>query len=1219
MPLIHSTFATTTTAIFINVIIAISMSSSISQQQKQHLSASSSSSQPVSPPPSTPLRSTSVHLPPTSPQRRQQLSRLLAKFLSTKQPDFQEWLNNLDVVFFSPGFQTEDDASNLEDDDDIGDGDDYGDDNNDNNDDDGNGDSERQYGPVPVESINPRVAFLESLMTDRFFHNLLAMLRRKRESLPQSLIQRVFSVDPITNKADFKEHQKYTALLGQLDQLGCHTRQSSRAKRLETLLEHAFVNQPARRPDCSLVAAQSSATDFTSAFNGPSLSLLHDHLLAHNSLSPQTSALASVHSNTNTSTGIESLANASGQDEREYYAKVLPILQSSGFGKTRMCVQLSTVHAGMLVCLRTSPPRDRDQHLVSFPPQDPDVYRYFHFVAKILAALGLEDQNIKFPQNAEQHAIFNKAHLGILAWLDVYCDTLVTYLAQLKVASGCFDQHGNAYHANAHQCWRTVIYHFADATSFKQHTLFQKPRNLCSRSRLAVAVPSSTLPPFSSPPSISTPLDGDVAVAASAAAAVAAPPALQGTSDLRCKILEHICTSATSRYHSMLKEYKTELTNPNMLSTAVNSHLKKRLCSLESLPPVEAASQSFFFLALDECGAFDTVLPLIRRIWFLANPKSSWILLIDTNSDIAPLAGTAAHEGPRRTSDYDTLQLTQPFSGMPLDVNLTYEDRKKLFAPDLFSPPLSSLPTLSELNMALCKLGRPLWSDSRYQSHGLIKPRAILGKLVWPAEWRWPADASSIPLDPRDTLNQNLLALASRRIPLELSSKPGPEHWYQVVSRQIAHHLRFVGRIFSASDAIISSTPSEPPLSAAAAWSFRTHGPKSAAARWSMVVQTIVTGSELAGVNIGAQGEQGMALLCSMAIDLALSRRFEPQLRQSSKQEASSDDTSTYKAIFGLVSVRDWLQTLAGTKYNDNHDFRQNDGSSHARSMGVMTDDMDDIVMAESGQENDQQAGQVRESAEAGMPSAFAQWASRTWLNFKHIVTLPEQVAQNDEAEAKDVLLELWFRHAAAQGIINQTGWDFLIPVYEGEGEQPPSDDEAFQAERLSYVAIQVKNRVKRPSREELEAAVGPSLQVSDATSPSKQCLELFVDLRGTKPSTGHVYSPRRHPAASPLLRHHVVITGLDAAAWPVLAQLKEPAKNQVGLLFGNTDSLNTLRFDQMKARYVRSRSPQHQQAWDEVDTAVNGALARVTQPNVCWQREDHDQLADDAAAAKIL
>ena len=253
------------------------------------------------------------------------------------------------------------------------------------------------------------------------------------------------------------------------------------------------------------------------------------------------------------------------------------------------------------------------------------------------------------------------------------------------------------------------------------------------------------------------------------------------------------------------------------------------------------------------------------------------------------------------------------------------------------------------------------------------------------------------------------------------------------------------------------------------------------------------------------------------------------------------------------------------------------------------------------------------------MPSAFAQWASRTWLNFKHIVTLPEQVAQNDEAEAKDVLLELWFRHAAAQGIINQTGWDFLIPVYEGEGEQPPSDDEAFQAERLSYVAIQVKNRVKRPSREELEAAVGPSLQVSDATSPSKQCLELFVDLRGTNPSTGHVYSPRRHPAASPLLRHHVVITGLDAAAWPVLAQLKEPAKNQVGLLFGNTDSLNTLRFDQMKARCVRSRSPQHQQAWDEVDTAVNGALARVTQPNVCWQREDHDQLADDAAAAKIL
>ncbi|SPO28799.1 uncharacterized protein UTRI_10225 [Ustilago trichophora] len=1195
-------------------------------QQQSHLSKSSSLSQPVSPPPSTPLRSSSsVRLQPTSPpERRQQLSRTLANFLSSKDSGFANWIACLDAVFSPPSLAGAD-ADKLE----HHDGDSDSDHNSDVDNDVGEEDSAIPNDLNAVEDEDLRISALKTMTKSRHFNILLVSLRKKRDKLPQSFVQRVFIIDPTTKKARFKEHQKYETLLDQLDQLGCNTLHSTRVMRLETLLEHAFVDQPVRRPDRSLVAVHSSATDFTSAFNGPSLSLLHDHLVVHNSFFSQTSAPASVHASTSAKTDVDALADPAGQDHREYYAKVLPILQSSGFGKTRMCVQLSTIHPGMLVCLRNSLPRDQDEHLVSFPPQDTEVYRYFQSAEKTLVALGIENRHVKFPTDADQHAIFNAAHLRILAWLDVYCDTIFTYLAQLKAASGCFDQHGNANHANSHQCWRTIVYHFADATSFKQHTLFQKPPNLCSHSRLARPSPSSSSPPSPSsspspcPSPIAARLKDDVAAGATATAAPdTAPPALQGTSNLRHKILEHICASATSRYDKMLKEYKAELGDPNMLMTAVKGHLKKRLHSLESLPPVKAASQSFFFLALDECGSFDVILPLIRRVWFLSSPKSSWILLIDTNSDIAPVAGTAAREGSRRTSDFDTHQLTQPFCGMPLDVNLTYEDRKRLFAPGLATPPVTSLPTLSDLNLALYKLGRPLWSDSRYHSHGLVRPRAILGKLVWPAEWQWPADGASVPLEPTDFLNQNLLALASRRITLELSSKPGPEHWYNVVSRQIAHHLRFVGRIFSTSDAIISSTPSEPSLSAAAAWSFRTHGPDSAAARWSMVVQAIVLGSQLAGVNVGAEGEQGVALLCSMAIDVALSCRLQPQLGQSWVQQPSSDDKLEYDAIFGLVSVREWLQTLVGNKYLDlshgDHVGRKDDSSSHTTSIGIRTDNLADVVMAEGEQEDDeQQTEQLGTSAKSGMPSSLARWASRAWLNFKHIVTPPKQVAQDDEAKAQGLLFELWFRHAAAQGIINQAGWDFLIPVYESESEQPPPDDEVFQARRLSYIAIQVKNRVKRPSREELDAAVGPSLEIPAAASSSKQCLELFIDLRGNSPETGHVYSQRRHPSTSPLLRHHLLATGLDGAAWPVLAKLKENAKNQVGLLFGNADSVNTLRFDQAKARYVRGRSPQHQQAWDEVETAVNGALVRITEPNVCWQGEDADHSTNDLAAPR--
>ena len=81
------------------------------------------------------------------------------------------------------------------------------------------------------------------------------------------------------------------------------------------------------------------------------------------------------------------------------------------------------------------------------------------------------------------------------------------------------------------------------------------------------------------------------------------------------------------------------------------------------------------------------------------------------------------------------------------------------------------------------------------------------------------------------------------------------------------------------------------------------------------------------------------------------------------------DDKNDYKAIFGLVSVREWLETLTGTKYLDTS--KDNRNPHNATSTGMLTDDMDDTVMAKDEQDDDhQQAEQTGESGQSHMPAS---------------------------------------------------------------------------------------------------------------------------------------------------------------------------------------------------------------------------------------------------------
>ena len=259
------------------------------------------------------------------------------------------------------------------------------------------------------------------------------------------------------------------------------------------------------------------------------------------------------------------------------------------------------------------------------------------------------------------------------------------------------------------------------------------------------------------------------------------------------------------------------------------------------------------------------------------------------------------------------------------------------------------------------------------------------------------------------------------------------------------------------------------------------------------------------------------------------------------------------------------------------------------------------------------------------LPPPLASWANRAWINFKHPVILPKQVPHDSRIDL-DLLAELWCRHVAAQGVSNQPGWDLLIPVYVSDTDTPPSDNDLFDISRLSYIAIQVKNRIGSPSAEEKDAPVGPILTLGKQTI--KECLEIFFDINGTCPSKGHIYSRRRHPSEElrdfqkkkrkkadeeltkeelnvkeqaqwredeidhRLLRHHVLISGLHADFLPIWQTLKMAGAKQIELLFGDVDSLDALAFEQALTERVRhSKSEERQSTWNEAHARAHGQV----------------------------
>ncbi|CDR87092.1 uncharacterized protein SPSC_00012 [Sporisorium scitamineum] len=1021
----------------------------------------------------------------------------------------------------------------------------------------------------PTGLMADRRQTLEQTFTLQEFRTLTETLAKNADRLPPAFVSRIFL--PRRSPPVLRTRLDSKVILSNLDKRNLDS--SDVADCLRAIFQCAFQADSSR--DTFSLARSTVPFNFTDRFYGHGLMLLENHIAVHNSLFPIPEGGSFptghvLHSPPPTKAGKDKKGknNKASKVALKYYSKVLPIIQSSGFGKTRTCVQLSTDYPGMLVCLRQTKPGSEGEARVSFPPQDESVFAYFEKC--MVNFIGSEQ-----PITDVQHIRFNDAHLAMLAWLAVYCRTFAFYLAYLKRESpACFSNRRTCT-SDPYLCWSTVVFLLADAlytADFIPHRLF-KERPMCpNNSNVKIQQPGR-----------------DATKASSAKGKRPRPPAddpppLYGTPSLRTRMLDHICDRAEKLLEEMRKAYADKLNYGDLLLDAIKDHLRKHLDALEQSAPPNV-TQGFFFLALDECGSMAELLPVIRRVWFHSAPKRTWILLIDTNSDLAPLAGGTAREGSRRTNHGSTHRLTQPFSAMPLDVNIAHDKRVALFKDRCQL-------TLREVNLVLPNLGRPLWYDDSYRfDDGTLKPNEIVGKLVLPSTWSWDTKAKQAGAD-NSEVNQNLLALVSRRINLRVTRGSDFKSWYNFIQNQIAQHLRFVGRIFTFSDAIITNAPSEPPLSAAVAWFFRFDA-EEVRNRWSQVILALVHASESVALDMGAKGEQGVAILCTMAADIAVADTFSEDFQRSVIPDANA--SIFYAALYGLVSVQTWLQVLIGDRVHTVAAESAPAPGDGATPMDVDEDDDIDLVGPQS-------PGPQGPSDTEDLPDATPDlwgWCSRAFINFKHILLLEEQESM-EKVIHQDTLAELWIRHAAAEGVINQPGWDLLIPVYMSDDGRPPADGDRFDKSKLSYIAIQVKNWISRPSKKVRAAPVGPSL----SPSAPKECLELFIDINGqTDPLLGHEYSQRRHPAPKEgesaeqnrgreLLRHHIFIAGHDAASFPEIDRLSNPARDQAPLLFGDADSLDTAEFDDEFARYVRKQG--NQDAWMEAQVRARGALVSL-------------------------
>ncbi|SPO20522.1 uncharacterized protein UTRI_10042 [Ustilago trichophora] len=794
------------------------------------------------------------------------------------------------------------------------------------------------------------------------------------------------------------------------------------------------------------------------------------------------------------------------------YAKVLPILQSSGTGKTKLAVQLSAYQAGMLICTR-----NRNNSLpTSFPPFDEKVHTYFR-----------DTLDCKWNSKWLPKAKLTIQYKRLAAWVGAYFNLLADCIKQLKEHRGCFDSQGQSLHSKVDACWQTVVYYLAcrihSGTDFIQNYSFQglsesqlpyeKPRfcpesvlhpkaqtpaasnanisfgsdNSSSSSQKSKKSTAFSISILEEDPRFRTTLLHKITRNANrilqaceeeppkdeAAEEVAEEDEDKDTYEVEPKSKDEnkdtcedmgtancdALTQATSTSAPTEPKERDQKRNEpaHVASGAAQDYIIPSLEKLEDTLPRNLGRQGkfFFFLAIDEVAYFTELLPVLRRLWRESKPGCTWLILVDTESSIAHLAGDGVVKASLRLGDEEGKVIVPPFTCLPFDVHFVHRLENEELQQQLQT---GSLKFCHLINM-LRWLGRPLWGTTLYTQTPSIgkdcyRPhlKNILMKLFYgrlDSTQFWPAEGDTRSFD------IIMAAVTSRKF----------------LQQQVSSYLRIVSDV-NRTNSYVTATPSEPAVLLAVASEFRRKTLDAVAdciLRWSDAVHTLAQAQRSVGLMLGEEGEECVRLLVTIAADLVAADRVQ---RACTQEKLAANSIGLFRAQYNPICLRDWLQMLFNTE-------------SKAGWYKVHPD-------------HPPQPGRD-----------ILEWASDYYLNFTHFVELGLTVKPEQADPA--LLVEYWLRQAAIYGTVNQHAWDLLIPIYRSTSSAPSWSD-YFDPSQLSYVAIQVKNCYTAvtdrfgPScwyPETVPSSANPTDGEGAASSqgqwprPLDDCLEIFFDLRG--------------------------------------------------------------------------------------------------------------------------
>ncbi|SPO26290.1 uncharacterized protein UTRI_02566 [Ustilago trichophora] len=853
------------------------------------------------------------------------------------------------------------------------------------------------------------------------------------------------------------------------------------------------------------------------------------------------------------------------RNNNKIYAKTFPILQSSGTGKTKLAVQLSAQRPGFLVCLR-DPTQRKSSGTVSFPPNDQSAYDYF---SQLLDNDNVEVFGADAVKSSDEFKNLQR-HERIAAWLGAYLKVLADEIQSRMQRSGCFPTKiGTKAHREEHksleECWNSVVYSLAldihDGPDFITDYSFKKGDLL----RISVCNKSSLTPNASS----AAKLPGQAFDVASSSS-TGRPATLPYRTSLLNKI-DEIARSHFDPKKDAPKDATQESTTGDLTEHATghqtgnasdvpNASAKdqdpvhhaqyasaKYICHnlwrLEALLPKSLHRKHFFFLCLDEVAGFQALLPIFRRLWQESNPQFTWLYFVDTDSNIAHLAGQEAVKASLRLDDADTGHLLlPPFIYLPFDV--AFLPRKDDYKQRLLDGRL----THDHLVDLIRLFGRPLWSTGLYSdlwkpdlSPSLYRPnlRNILLKLLPERindSEKWPEPAAY-------NHHACVFSLLGQRLPLFFVGHQNTRISTTLPERQPnASRNRFETSRSTQQDLV-------------------SHHLRICIERWSTAIQVLADTHRSAGIMLGEEGEECVRLLCSLAADLVAAAAVESTLQESTQKTLFGKQLDIFVAQSKYICLKDWLECLVGPQ-----SLRQDLCSWSAeyyinfthwmRLRGTLQPGhLDPMLLAEHwmrqaafyGQLGQPQWDLVKNRNGEGQVTKF--FGPCHWLRTSSIddETIPSS-QMTTQATCLEIFLDL---RAPAEVTYEDLG------IKEGNVRTLPQMIKPLPP--ASTCSAKTPSAAAKQTDDEI---------VSDDPPAGSGSVD---DMDLDKSAERSQAMPPASDAVRPDCAHHLLVQGSNASVFPLLKRLTKNARNDLWNLFGFDEFSNETRLRTLYAAVKRN------------------------------------------------